>query len=352
MLHLLAKNRSALLAAAALLAGASGVANAEPAHLDAAAPVMTLGAAAVPPVGFLDLCERSPVACGAAEADAVNIAALRTAAMRNYWADTFAQRRSGPAAGVDGAMDWSRVFADARRERGAPRRSAVSRGRFEAVAAGDVDSASTPSSAIADTVIALLSAQVADAASAVAAGDVAGSAVETQAGAMVAFAAMAADEAASPVEPTVTITAPVTAKVDEPAEASVPVFAFDRAGWKLVNGVNRRVNRSVRQTADSRLYGVEDFWTLPGAGRGDCEDFVLAKREALIEAGVPAEVLSIAIVETRWGESHAVLLLASDRGEYVLDSLSPWVSRWDRLDYAWKERQRPGHPFDWVTAAI
>jgi predicted transglutaminase-like cysteine proteinase len=67
---------------------------------------------------------------------------------------------------------------------------------------------------------------------------------------------------------------------------------------------------------------------------------------------VPAEALSIAIVETRWGETHAVLLLASDRGEFVLDSLSPWVSRWDRVDYRWRERQARGGAFDWVNVAL
>ena len=79
---------------------------------------------------------------------------------------------------------------------------------------------------------------------------------------------------------------------------------------------------------------------------------MLAKRAALIAEGVPAEALSIAIVETRWGESHAVLLLASDRGEFILDSLSPWVTRWDRVDYDWRERQLPGRPFDWVQVAV
>jgi predicted transglutaminase-like cysteine proteinase len=131
-------------------------------------------------------------------------------------------------------------------------------------------------------------------------------------------------------------------------------FSLDRAGWRLVNGINRRVNRQIRRSADANTYGEEDYWAVPQSqsARGDCEDFVLAKRRALIDAGVPAASLSIAIVETRWGESHAVLLLASDRGEFILDSLSPWVTRWDRVDYAWRERQLPGRPFDWVQVAI
>ncbi len=125
-----------------------------------------------------------------------------------------------------------------------------------------------------------------------------------------------------------------------------------RQGWRTVNHINRRLNREIRHVDDLDLHGEQDRWTLPVGSRGDCEDFVLAKRAALLDAGVPAEALSIAIVETRWGETHAVLLLASDRGEFVLDSLSPWVSRWDRVDYRWRERQARGGAFDWVNVAL
>ncbi|WP_426042669.1 transglutaminase-like cysteine peptidase [Brevundimonas sp. TWP2-3-4b1] len=341
MLDLPPSGRIALLAAIALTVCDSGVAHAQSARRDAAAPVMALGASTIPPLGFLDLCQRTPEACISADIDAVDLAALRTAAMGKYWADAFAQRRAAPAAVAESRVDWSRVFANARRERPLAVRPAVARASADATGPGSAEPVEP-----AITTLAIRSTEVADATTAVAASDAAGSAVETEAGAMVEFAASAAGEAVSAVESSVVVE---VAETDPPV---VPAFALDRAGWKLVNGVNRRINRAIRQTADSRLYGVEDFWTLPSAGRGDCEDFVLAKREALTAAGVPPEALSIAIVETRWGESHAVLLLATDRGEYVLDSLSPWVSRWDRVDYAWKERQRPGRPFDWVTAEI
>lgn len=139
----------------------------------------------------------------------------------------------------------------------------------------------------------------------------------------------------------------------ETQTATLPLYTLDEDGWRLVNSINRRINRAVRHVSDDRLYGVADYWARAAeGGRGDCEDYVLAKRAALIEAGVPAQALSIAIVQTRWGESHAVLLLASDEGEFVLDSLSPWIARWDRVDYRWRERQRRGHPFDWVMAAV
>ena len=128
---------------------------------------------------------------------------------------------------------------------------------------------------------------------------------------------------------------------------------LDKAGWQVVKTINRMVNRRIRQGSDARTFGVEDFWQAPteAGARGDCEDYVLAKRADLIRAGIPADTLSIAIVTTRWGESHAVLLVATDTGEFVLDNLSPWISRWDQVDYVWQERQAPGRIFDWVRMA-
>ena len=130
-------------------------------------------------------------------------------------------------------------------------------------------------------------------------------------------------------------------------------ISLDRTGWALVNGVNRDMNRRIRRSSDIRDFGVEDFWQVPGGSnpRGDCEDYVLAKRRALIARGIPAAALSIAIVKTHWGESHAVLLLAADGDEFVLDNLTPWISRREQVNYDWQERQAPGKVFEWVRMA-
>jgi predicted transglutaminase-like cysteine proteinase len=158
------------------------------------------------------------------------------------------------------------------------------------------------------------------------------------------------------------IAPPVDVAVQQPGNiqaSSAPALEgegfllLDRENWALLNRVNRMVNRRIRQASDQSVFGQADYWQAPvGDGAyGDCEDYVLAKRQALIEAGVPEAALSIAIVETRWGESHAVLLVTGETGEVVLDSLSSWISRWDRVDYVWRERQAPGKVFEWVTIA-
>jgi predicted transglutaminase-like cysteine proteinase len=120
-----------------------------------------------------------------------------------------------------------------------------------------------------------------------------------------------------------------------------------RADWRRVQRINREVNRAIRHREDSAIYGRPDQWALGEAGVGDCEDYALAKRAALIQAGVPARALSIALVETRRGESHAVLLIDTDKGAMVLDNLSPWISRWDQTPYSWIARQTPGDPLTW-----
>jgi predicted transglutaminase-like cysteine proteinase len=118
--------------------------------------------------------------------------------------------------------------------------------------------------------------------------------------------------------------------------------------------VNSRVNRSIRRSEDYQTYGRADYWAAgsDNVKRGDCEDYVLAKRRALIEAGTPGQALSIAIVRTRQGEMHAVLLVATVEGEMVLDNLSPWVLPWNEAPYQWLDRQAPGAPTQWVRVGL
>jgi predicted transglutaminase-like cysteine proteinase len=124
-----------------------------------------------------------------------------------------------------------------------------------------------------------------------------------------------------------------------------------RLDMRDINRINTDVNRSIRSGRDIDLFDKDDFWATPseGRGRGDCEDFVLAKRTALMRAGVSDKALSIALVRTRRGEMHAVLLVATPSGEMVLDNLSPWVVPWNAAPYEWLERQKAGSPSEWVS---
>lgn len=121
--------------------------------------------------------------------------------------------------------------------------------------------------------------------------------------------------------------------------------------WSLLNRVNGDINGAIEARTDMANYGVEDYWNTPleeGRHSGDCEDYVLEKQRALLAAGVPRRALNIGLVTTNWGESHAVLLVATSEGEYVLDSLSPWIVSWRQAPYRWVRREVDGDAFNWV----
>jgi len=118
--------------------------------------------------------------------------------------------------------------------------------------------------------------------------------------------------------------------------------------FSLLNRVNREVNRSLTYRSDRETSGEADRWTRPGVGEaGDCEDYVLAKRDRLLRAGLPASALAIAIVHSRNTGFHAVLVVRTTRGDYVLDSAHSRLRRWDRTDYRWLSAQRNEHLLDW-----
>ena len=84
-----------------------------------------------------------------------------------------------------------------------------------------------------------------------------------------------------------------------------------------LNRVNRQINRSITPRNDQG----PDVWSL-SAKTGDCEDFVMAKRMALLSMGLPSSALRIAYVKTRQGEGHALLVIKSDKGDIALDNLT------------------------------
>ncbi len=81
--------------------------------------------------------------------------------------------------------------------------------------------------------------------------------------------------------------------------------------------INTQVNNAIRPRNDKGA----DVWTA-SATEGDCEDYVHAKRRALMAAGLPASALRIAYVKTRSGEGHAILVVKTNQGDFVLDNLN------------------------------
>jgi predicted transglutaminase-like cysteine proteinase len=145
----------------------------------------------------------------------------------------------------------------------------------------------------------------------------------------------------------------VTADIQDQAQDYVRI-GMDAGTLGLLRAVNDQVNGTMRATSDIQAYGIADYWNDPvlvRGVRGDCEDFALEKRRLLVEHGVPAAALSIAIVRTRLGEEHAVLVVTTDAGDFVLDNLTYDVRPWRRAGYTWISRQGPGDDLGWVSLA-
>ena len=112
--------------------------------------------------------------------------------------------------------------------------------------------------------------------------------------------------------------------------------------------INSHVNGTIVEVSDMDQYGREDVWTLPTSGRGDCEDFALLKRKLLLQRGWPASALSISLGTTSSGEAHAVLVVATASGEYVLDNLTSSILPPSQTGHTFLSRQSGR---GWVSAS-
>lgn len=122
----------------------------------------------------------------------------------------------------------------------------------------------------------------------------------------------------------------------------------------LLKTVNADVNARIIPRTDREVFGDLDHWALPldtsGAPFGDCEDFALQKRSLLRKAGLPLQVMSVAMVETSRRETHAVLLVSTVQGVLVLDNLTSRIRRLEQTPYRIISREMLGAPLHWKAS--
>lgn len=99
---------------------------------------------------------------------------------------------------------------------------------------------------------------------------------------------------------------------------------------KILSRTNSAVNRAIRPRRDKGA----DVWSI-NVRAGDCEDYVLTKRAKLIMRGVPANSLRIATAYTRRGEGHAVLVVRTNKGDFVLDNRRNAIKEWHKTGLRW-----------------
>jgi predicted transglutaminase-like cysteine proteinase len=98
-----------------------------------------------------------------------------------------------------------------------------------------------------------------------------------------------------------------------------------RSGRARIETANRLVNAALRYISDQQNHGVADRWQAPlaalGAGRGDCEEYAIAKYVLLRATGFEEADLQLVLVrDTEIRVDHAVLAARFEGRWLVLDN--------------------------------
>ncbi|WP_029058756.1 transglutaminase-like cysteine peptidase [Stappia stellulata] len=133
------------------------------------------------------------------------------------------------------------------------------------------------------------------------------------------------------------------------ANRDAVVVKLNRERWNELIAVNDEVNRQIRPVTDIELFGVEEYWTFPSGGAGDCEEYVLEKQRVLQNRGWPRSALLITVVKDTDNAGHAVLTVRTDQGDVILDNQIEAVLPWYSSPYRFVKRQSTGHPAKWAA---
>lgn len=117
--------------------------------------------------------------------------------------------------------------------------------------------------------------------------------------------------------------------------------------WKTLVAVNAAVNKAIKPVSDKAKYGRREVWKA-NVSAGDCEDYALTKRNRLRRAGFKRSNLRLAMVRRGNGEAHTVLVVRTDKGDYVLDNLRGDVRLWNRSGYRFVKIQDGRNASAWV----
>jgi predicted transglutaminase-like cysteine proteinase len=107
---------------------------------------------------------------------------------------------------------------------------------------------------------------------------------------------------------------------------------------ELLKRVNHGVNISIIPTSKSYGANLGDGWTI-APDMGDCNDYAVTKRHALLESGLPSKALRLSVVRTATGIGHLVLVVATTRGDIVMDNLTEAIRPWQSTGYHWLKIQ-------------
>jgi predicted transglutaminase-like cysteine proteinase len=113
---------------------------------------------------------------------------------------------------------------------------------------------------------------------------------------------------------------------------------------QAIEAVQTTINASITPRLDPA-----HVWDYSTDGTGDCNKFALTKRRELIAQGFPKGAVLLATATTERGEGHLVVVVRTDRGDFVLDNRVAHVVDWSSLPYHWVSVQSQQSPVRWLS---
>lgn len=93
--------------------------------------------------------------------------------------------------------------------------------------------------------------------------------------------------------------------------------------------VNQFFNRRIVFTSDAEVWGQTDYWASPletmAKGRGDCEDYVIAKYFSLVASGVPISRLRLVYVRATIGGPGGEVIAHMVLAHYAAPGAEPMI---------------------------
>ncbi len=114
-----------------------------------------------------------------------------------------------------------------------------------------------------------------------------------------------------------------------------------------LTAVNHKVNRDIRPERNTLGLAGEKWLISPTAG--DCNDYAVTKRHALLERGWPSRTLLLAEVVIPGGEHHLVVVVRTKQGDFVLDNMASTIRPWAQTPYQWVRIQSGANPKFWSS---
>jgi len=122
---------------------------------------------------------------------------------------------------------------------------------------------------------------------------------------------------------------------------------LDSMNLRLLDQINRRINAAIVPSRKNYDGNADAIWAI-APRNGDCNDYAVTKRHELLRQGLASSAIRLSVVKTTDGAGHLVVVVATTKGDIVLDNLTDEIRLWEETDYRWLKIQSKNDPHYWV----